>query len=589
MEAKISELAGKSINEILNFMAEHCKDQNILLECIKDINPTINLELKETVTPINWPYKPNSIEEVLSAIIELTKESDLLPIGWFGDKPVDLQICYLKPALWKRKRSFNEDSPKVAKVNDFIDMIYDPENYSKKTIDQKTNVEDVTKALTKIKKKGEFKPMPYGLGNRAWGTEFYPLQRLYYKEKIEENKRKISNNCYMLAYDGLRPCNQKTFIRRYTTGGKIDEDEWYTDGAIKKWCGSKVKDKLDALPKIDHDEIMRIFKDKEIPFHARLEFEGKDYSTEGLGGYAQRDIYERPGVSKCSTEDRLKAGEIDEDFTHPSIDFMLRSVVNGLSREETERRWKNFSKCDSSFGNLQRRAAMKNLYVTGVKFGKSPKFYTYMFSPENRNWMKNKKGDVVGKWLSGSSLERKIKELNVPRVSDKTTKAFMQFQDVMIPAKEFEKDPVEQLSPLQPSAFGYMQKVLQLYPLGKGAYLKGPHQGVSSTYSQAYSERHGLWNMPKTVPVKRSSVPEFQYGMQRKKSSCFGKANEWSTKGPLNAWTGRRIPGIEKYSYGYRGTQSVYGGNTGVAGYPSLGSQQLRQGLVPFKVSKRNM
>ena len=130
---------------------------------------------------------------------------------------------------------------------------------------------------------------------------------------------------------------------------------------------------------------------------------------------------------------------------------------------------------------------------------------------------------------------------------------------------------------------------LQLYPLGKGAYLKGPHQGVSSTYSQAYSERHGLWNVPKTVPVKRSSVPEFQYGMQRKKNSCFGKANEWSTKGPLNAWTGRRIPGIEKYSYGYRGTQSVYGGNTGVAGYPSLGSQQLRQGLVPFKVSKRNM
>ena len=75
-------------------------------------------------------------------------------------------------------------------------------------------------------------------------------------------------------------------------------------------------------------------------------------------------------------------------------------------------------------------------------------------------------------------------------------------------------------------------------PAGPSAYFKGPHKGISSTFSEQFAIQHGLAhppnrrmrNGPKNFNGKNSRGPlrerraEFQFGRQkrRKGNSCFG-------------------------------------------------------------------
>lgn len=71
--------------------------------------------------------------------------------------------------------------------------------------------------------------------------------------------------------------------------------------------------------------------------------------------------------------------------------------------------------------------------------------------------------------------------------------------------------------------------------------------------------------------------------MKKRRKHCFGtKPNEW---GKIKSSYASDFPGIPNNMYGYRGTQPVFGGNTGVAGYSGLGNQTLH--LLPKTVTNR--
>jgi hypothetical protein len=225
---------------------------------------------------------------------------------------------------------------------------------------------------------------------------------------------------------------------------------------------------------------------------------------------------------------------------------------------------------ESSFGMFQRKFADKNIYLLGMRMGKIPKFFTSFF--DGKEWKRGflKTYDALKKLYSKNS---KMK------VTKKGFDKFIKLKKLTLPKKFNLKTDIP-FDPLEISAFGYY-KGFQLYPMGKNAYCKGRHQGVSSTYSQQFSEDNNLWN-PKKGKIKGNPEPigQFQYGKGR---NCFGKStpNEWS-KNVYNSYTGNYQNGIGVNKYNYKGTQSVYGGNTGVSGYPSLSNQVIKQGLVPL-------
>jgi hypothetical protein len=217
-----------------------------------------------------------------------------------------------------------------------------------------------------------------------------------------------------------------------------------------------------------------------------------------------------------------------------------------------------------------------------------------MFDPKNKKWKKDRNKEFKGEWKSENQIQDILeKRKSTTRPTQKGLEGFMELQNLELPANKFAYGRDMQLEPLHYSQFGYMQNAAskwpvnrsygQLYPLGKDAFFKGRHKGVSSTFSQKFSEDHGLWE-----PVKRVQRPryfgEFQYGgMSRKKSHCFGSSepNSWTRGGIMNGYTGKRMAGIADNLYGYKGTQAAWGGYTGVGGAPSFSTQSIMQGLVP--------
>ena len=340
---------------------------------------------------------------------------------------------------------------------------------------------------------------------------------------------------------------------------------------------------------------------------------------------------------------------------------------------------------ESAFGVIQSIAAEKNIYVTGARFGKDdkPGFFVYVFDNKNREWVKNRNNRPSGEWKTLGSLKSLFKKQAEREKgtfpSSKDIGNFVsKFSSVQMPTSKFNYRSNYQLKPLHPSSFGYIQKFgqargfpvcrsgmqlypmgrdayfngrhqgvssnfsqqfsedhglwnpnefgqargfpvcrsgMQLYPLGKDAYFKGRHQGVSSNFSQQFSEDHGLWNPSPMVPAPNHIVGQFQYGSLKKKTNhhfgsskpvrrrktkrkgtrttkrkgvSYGKKYEPNTLGMVkSAYTGKMIPGIPVNLYGYKGTQWTYGGNTGVGGYPALSSQGLQQGLIPFPMPKK--
>ena len=113
--------------------------------------------------------------------------------------------------------------------------------------------------------------------------------------------------------------------------------------------------------------------------------------------------------------------------------------------------------------------------------------------------------------------------------------------------------------------------------MGRGAFYSGPHRGVSSTYSQSEVERMGLWNPPTMSRTRQQPISQAQFGL------CFGnsKPNNWSNS-IVNGYIGKHMSGIKDAVYGYRGTQGVYGGPTGIVGAPGYSNQTVSQGLVPI-------
>jgi hypothetical protein len=88
-------------------------------------------------------------------------------------------------------------------------------------------------------------------------------------------------------------------------------------------------------------------------------------------------------------------------------------------------------------------------------------------------------------------------------------------------------------------------------------------------------------------PVKKKSQKSNlnKFGMKKRSSHCFGKRinpppNEY---GLVKSSYASDFPGIPNSMYGYRGTQPVFGGNTGVAGYSGLGNETLH--LLPKTVT----
>lgn len=223
--------------------------------------------------------------------------------------------------------------------------------------------------------------------------------------------------------------------------------------------------------------------------------------------------------------------------------------------------------------SLQNVAALKNMYITGVKFGRSPSFMTYMFDSSKGRWASHdKSGKPKGQWKSPVDIEKvlagKIPKHYPPRmIIEKGIDAFKYVDGI----KSGGKGVHQPLPRISGSAFGFA-KQFQLYPLGKDAYFKGPHKGVSSgCRSEAEALKLGLIKPPSKIPNPPSGGGWFQFG------HSFGKANDWTRDGVINAYTGKPMSGIPEFRLGFDGTQGPYTGLTGmVGGARRIPASQLR-------------
>jgi hypothetical protein len=231
------------------------------------------------------------------------------------------------------------------------------------------------------------------------------------------------------------------------------------------------------------------------------------------------------------------------------------------------------------FGKIQQFAANKNMYIVGARpHLKTFKFLTYKFDSKKKDWNRKKNKQPKGTWMTMKSIKTAKNKFG-SKPSKQILHNFMSMKKLYLDNQfNFGKDI--QLKPIKYSKFGVMKG--QLYPLGKGAFTEGPHKGVSSTFSQAYVENKGLWKKMPPPTEKQRNFNVSQFG--KKKVSCFGSTpNNWSKNAVLNAYTGKMQNGVSKYMYGYKGTQSKYGGFAGMTGYPSLSNQIIKQKLVPLK------
>lgn len=696
----LQDLKKKPVIDIIQWIVVNLEVTQ-LIECLKEINiRSYNAFIREKESakdvigtfPVNFPYQAGSIEDTLLGLIEMSKKSRYIPIGYIpkllpdakSDKQMKISILYLRKVKSSKGKNYCTSKAEVATIDEFINLVIgsrkDIEIHNGEQLDFNDIKKSFTEALQQFQE--EYKPefvqvkkinnetnvsfdnektykdidlylMPYGMGT-AWEYNkeekkqgvYHIYSRLFtpndYK-KWEEYFKEGKSNCALLAFDDSRPCS-KYFVKRYNKNGKFDEYGWYRNEDLKDYCADQWNDKNKLTVREEAQYINNLKKG--VPFHTRVY--GKWMpdkiwnSKEDLRMYTRGVYKNRIPQSAISQKDSCDSKEKAEESADSFIDgvtgatgatdsaFLLGAVDPTLSKEKQEKMIKRIYEIStgsndcaldafdtvmseddaksafdtvmsdddakSAFGSLQLEAAKKNVYITGVRFGSKPKFYAYLFNKDNeKKWKKDRMTkNIKGEWMGEKQLKQLLKKQKSPRTSKETTEAFKEFDNIMIPEKDFHYGQDIQLRPLHPSAFGYIQKQKkwpvnrsygQLYPLGKDAFFKGPHQGVSSTFSEQFSKKHGLWNPSPVVPAKQRIVGQFQYGnnMRKKKKSCFGSVepNMWTRNGVKNAYTGRNMSGIPINQYGYKGTQWVFGGNTGVGGYPSLSNQIVQQGLLP--------
>lgn len=433
-------------------------------------------------------------------------------------------------------------------------------------------------------------------------------------------------SCIPMAYNVL---NNKFLVKRIKSD-KSSTYEWMNKKEMQKHCKCLDKDTLKELPLVQSaDDVTRFMNNMEgyaPPYHTRFygeflpqqfwgenpsdlrvhnmskfdpsifgqssDFDGSTGAVAKFGSSPLMSMSEMvsstitPAVSNPFTrKTRRKYVDIPLDKIPPSISDKnmqeLIEIYDRINRCVSEKLGNSFGS-KKSLSGMKKLSAMGNVYLLGANFGKTTKYLTLTFDPKTQKWEKSPT------WRTGGGLVQRVKSGLASKPTKTGLNNFKKLRDFQIPPKDFSKLHY-QSKPIKPSSFGYFRKALeqinrenkgmQLYPLGKGAYLKGRHAGVSSTYSQRDSERLGLWKPRQRVP-RHVSTAQFQFGAMRPAGSCFGKSNDY---GPIrNGYTGRYMQGIVNPRYGYNGTQGVYGGTTGWAGLPALSDITIRQGLIPL-------
>lgn len=186
------------------------------------------------------------------------------------------------------------------------------------------------------------------------------------------------------------------------------------------------------------------------------------------------------------------------------------TLSEDMSNLKIEEEIADDSDYDLLFGKMQKFGAARNMYLTTAKkTSTGNKYYTYSF--------KNGKWDKKGTWKS----EKAIKNAKPfkGKVTKKGLTSFFGLKDLFVNTKSsgFGSNVVR-LKPVHPMSFGYAKcngdrTYGQLYPLGKYAYVKGVHKGVSSNFSEAFAKKHGLYPPPAKKIPNRWTYNEMQFGM----------------------------------------------------------------------------
>lgn len=775
----IEELNKKSIPDIIKWMVSNLELKD-LMSCITSIDRDFKIggiggitrgvgAMTITAGPrlVSVNMIPNTSAEDLDKIkvIELTKNSGIVPVGFIPPSiSGKMIVIFIKkediehnPIIDKLKGATVEETLAIA---DTIENVNDDDFITK--LDKKTVVGYVRNFLNKYMQSNcqldvpvdkcifKYKNKPYdsddfvakyGLGN-AWDysddekayaklNEVEPIFNLYsrvfmdipgFDVRKKNNEILKGSGCVLLGHDADR--FPKSYFVRTGKNGDFKYD-WYSSKQLDKTMCPRREDNSKEIYQInDINDVINHLNADGVPFSNRV------YPPQYTGKEGDIEIWEK----------------------YKDID--LRRYGRGAYKEDEE----GAEGASAKFGAIQKLAAKKNIYLTGVKFGNnSTQFYGYMFDGNNKGkWEKERERKNVvnpkGKWFDEKELDELLSSNTSSNTSNfgscrkKMLSAFG--KDVYVPLKVHKETDIH-LRPLHPMEFGFMQEKKwdgQLYPLGKDAYFKGAHQGVSSNFSQQFSEDNGLWNPKfqhrvqpvmmgqfqfgktkfgadnprsvadirkslfynsdgtlKNVPIgaaagrerPRDSVmsqrpvgsintktanslskalnnnstglekyekmlkaglkpevinhratldevelppnffsnvkqppqndtqlsdriadylnsvkmpkncvkeingikskirqfisenehPKLTFGgALKKKKSCFGSApppNDWTRNGIVNGYTGKRMAGIANNLYGYNGTQSVYGGNTGVVGYSGLSNQTAD--LMPFR------
>lgn len=176
------------------------------------------------------------------------------------------------------------------------------------------------------------------------------------------------------------------------------------------------------------------------------------------------------------------------------------------------------------FGNIQKAAAEKDIYITNYSFGKK-KFHIYNFK---NDWDRDRYGNVKGKWVSKTQLLNLAKSKGKGTLSKKGFTNFMNgFGQCAIVNQPLGQDL--QTRPVSPHRFGYYKRIQN----------------------------------------------KFGSSHRKKKSSCFGSVP--NRYGIVKSSWGGSHGGFPKVKYGYRSTQGTYGGTTGVVGAPTIQNYILNQ------------
>jgi hypothetical protein len=519
--------------------------------------------------------------------------------------------------------------------------------------------------------------MPYGLGD-GW---IQKPNQLYYPVHSErqlvgelDNYFDISkgkpwnvftnSTCVLLAYDLSK--SKPFLIQNYNQVGKPTNIQWKSEKELGDCVQLDIRSGIQKLNATSVTNDLNNFENKLL---------AAPYASRVYGEFTNTVQWENPGTTDLRFQDvnadvflKRYVAEGSEPFTAATQDAMDKAIntiktVNSISDSVDEGAIGAGASgpirdIDSSFGRLQRVAAKRNVYITGARFGKSGlNFLTFMFDPSTQKWATDPKKKFNGKWKSETELKGMLSQSSSTTPTTKGIHNFFEMKDMKLNQSQFKFGKDYQLPPVHYSSFGYYQKAMevmnkreqgpQLYPLGKYAYLKGPHAGVSATFSEADSRSLGLWPAPRMSKASGQNMSEFQFG-QPKYASQFGKSKYASqfgrqlktvksptkktVKSPTkktvkshtkktkqivslskltklkkhsfgnakpndysmvtSAYTGKLFPGIEKARYSFNGTQGTSAGFTGIVGrFPGFGNalKKVVKKNALKKVLKKNV